>query len=219
MRHILITGSTGMIGSVILQLAMQDDSVSKITLVNRKSSGAIHPKITEIIVPNFMQVQQYLQGLPPIQVCYHCIGVYTGAVPTAEFNTITIDYTMAVVDAVHNNNAQAQFCLLSGMGADNTEKSNILFAKAKGKAENYMFSVLPNAYTLRPGYIYPVTKRKEPNIGYAIMRMIYKPISYLYANIGVSSTQLASCMYHVGITGNSEHILDNNMIRNYSHTK
>jgi len=72
---------------------------------------------------------------------------------------------------------------------------------------------LPKTYIFRPGYIYPVTPRKEPNIGYKLFRMLYKPVSAIYPNIGLTSVQLANKMFTVGLNGNNKSILENNDIR------
>ena len=109
----------------------------------------------------------------------------------------------------------ATFCFLSGQGADSSEKSRILFAKEKGIAENYLLRLqFANTYIFRPGYIYPVTPRKEPNFSYKVMRKLYKPISFIYPNIGVSSIQLANKMVSVGINGGDKIVYENKAIQN-----
>jgi len=63
---------------------------------------------------------------------------------------------------------------LSGQGADRDEKSKISFARYKGIAENYLFNkAFQQLYIFRPAYIYPVQKRKEPNLFYSSLRLIY----------------------------------------------
>ena len=214
MKNILIAGSTGMIGKLILKEALLDDSISTITIINRKPIGITHPKLREVIHTNFMNLDAVKEVFQNQHICYYCVGVYTGQVPTDEFNIITIDYTKVFANTLKALSPNAAFCFLSGQGADSSEKSKVLFAKAKGIAENYLLSLhFPETYIFRPGYIYPVEKRKEPNMGYRIFRLLYKPVSIIYPNIGLTSHQLAHKMYQVGKQGFSKTILENAEIR------
>ncbi len=97
--------------------------------------------------------------------------------------------------------------------ADSTEKSRILFAREKGIAENYLLSLNFKTHIFRPGYIYPETPRKEPNFSYKLMRVLYKPISAIYPNIGLKSTQLAAKMVEIGLLGSEKTIFENADIR------
>jgi hypothetical protein len=90
----------------------------------------------------------------------------------------------------------------------------VLFAKAKGIAENYILSLkFPHTYIFRPGYIYPVEPRKEPNLLYKIFRLLYKPLSFIYPNIGLTSLQLAQKMITVSSFGSNKVVLKNSDIR------
>ena len=46
------------------------------------------------------------------------------------------------------------------------------------------------------------------------MRKLYKPISFIYPNIGVSSIQLANKMVSVGINGGDKIVYENKAIQN-----
>ena len=55
-----------------------------------------------------------------------------------------------------------------------------MFAKDKGIAENKLFEIYGNQFhSARPGYIYPVIKRKEPNLSYTFFRVLYPVIKLL----------------------------------------
>jgi hypothetical protein len=72
-------------------------------------------------------------------------------------------------------------------------------------------------HIFRPGYIYPVTPRKEPNLMYTISRFLYPLLSRIYPNIGIPSENLAAAMVKAGLYGTSENdnpILENKDIRN-----
>ena len=215
MKKILITGSNGMIGQLVLSLCLERADVSKVISITRKKTGIQHPKLTEIIHHDFLQYNDLYELLQGIDICFYCIGVFTGQVPRDLFRTITVDFTKALGDALKLNSPAAGFCFLSGQGADSTEKSRVMFALDKGMAENYLLQLnFPHIAIFRPGYIYPVTPRIEPNFFYRLSRILYKyALNWLYPNIGVTSIQLAKAMVHIGFNGKGQNIYENKAIR------
>ncbi len=214
MKNIIITGSNGMIGKLVLENCLNREDVKTVTSITRKSIGIKHPKLFEIIHDNYLDYSKIENQLKNQDVCFYCIGVYTGQVPSAEFKKITVDFTRAFANALRKNNNETTFCFLSGQGADSSEKSSILFAREKGIAENILLNLkFKHTHIFRPGYIYPETPRKEPNWTYSLMRTLYKPISMIYPNMGVTSTQLANKMIAVGINGGNKTIFENKDIR------
>ena len=166
---------------------------------------------------DFMDYTAIEQHFDQQDACFFCIGVYTGQVPAAAFKKITVDYTHAFTSTLHKHSPQASVCFLSGAGADATAKSRILFAREKGIAENNLLRLgFAHTYIFRPGYIYPVTPRKEPNTMYSAMRWLYKPLTAIYPNMGLSSVQLANSMVAIGLKGGEKTIYENKDIRAYS---
>ena len=203
-----------MIGALVLQKCLNSNDVNIVTSIVRKASGINHPKLKEIIHPNFSDYSSISEVFKDQDIAFYCIGVYTGAVPRDEFRKITVDYTLAFAEMLRIKSDKTTFCFLSGQGADQTEKSKMMFAMDKGIAENSLQRMKFNQfYTFRPGYIYPSTPRVEPNVSYKIMKALYKPFSIIYPNIGISSENLASAIVEVGWNGYSKSILENKDIR------
>jgi hypothetical protein len=102
--------------------------------------------------------------------------------------------------------------LLSGAGADRTEKSRTSFARYKGMAENQIAKLELTFYSFRPGYIYPDEARKEPNIGYTIMKHLYPLIKLLGNKYSIRSSALANAIFNVGLYGAHQQVLENHEI-------
>lgn len=174
MKNILLAGSTGMIGNLVLQKCLQRQDVASISLISRRKTNSIHPKLLEVIHPDFLNFDAVNRYFKNIDICFYCIGVYTGTVSREEFRRITVDYTHAFTMSLKQQSPNASFCFLSGRGADQTGKTSLMFAKDKGIAENSLINLnFPHTYIFRPGYVYPVTPRKEPNLLYRFMRVVY----------------------------------------------
>ena len=72
------------------------------------------------------------------------------------------------------------------------------FARYKGEAENaLMASGFPRLYIFRPGYIYPIEPRKEPNFSYRLLRAIYPTFRTLFPNLVIRADDLARAMVDV----------------------
>jgi len=76
----------------------------------------------------------------------------------------------------------------------------LAFARYKGEAENALVAMgFPHVYLFRPGYIYPVEPRKEPNLGYRVLRTIYPVFRILFPNQAIRADALAHAMVDVVI--------------------
>lgn len=211
---VVITGSTGMVGGILLNKCLENELISEVVSLVRKATGIKHSKLTEIVVDDFLSYDNYSENFKEVDIVFYCLGVYTGALPAKDFRTITVDYPVALAKRIFLFSPNARFCLLSGQGADRTEKSTIMFARDKGAAENQLSAIgFKSFHSFRPGYIYPVTPRKEPNITYSISRIIYPIIQLLGKRFSVTSTNLAAAILYVGLNGYSKEILENKDIR------
>jgi nucleoside-diphosphate-sugar epimerase len=214
MKNVVITGTNGMIGNLILQICLKRDDITKVTSITRKPLGFYHPKLVEVIHNDFLDYSKIENDLKNQDICFYCIGVYTGQVPTDEFKKITVAYTEIFANTLRRNNKETSFCFLSGQGADGSEKSKVLFAREKGIAENILLKLeFKSIHIFRPGYIYPDIPRVEPNFMYKVMRLFYKPMKFIYPNIGVTSKKLADTMVQVAMKGGDKIIFENNEIR------
>jgi len=216
-KKIIITGATGMVGGCTLKICLANPDVSMVTAVGRSPTGVEDAKLQEVLVEDFTDYAALRWALENQDAALFCLGAYTGAVPDDFFRRITVDYTLAFGNALQEASPQAAFCFLSGQGADQTEKSRMSFARYKGAAENALLNMgFARMHVFRPGYIYPVTPRREPNLMYTISRFLYPLVKRIYPNIGISSEDLAAAMVQAGLYGTGDNvapILENKDIR------
>lgn len=209
---VLLTGATGMIGSLILEQCLASDQITEVISFVRKQSGQVHPKFTEVVVADFSNYSAHRDLFADVDAAYFCLGAYTGQVSNDVLKLITVDYAVAFARQLAISSPNAKFCLLSGAGADRTEKSKTPFALYKGMAENQIATLQLELYSFRPGYIYPVTPRKEPNFAYRLFRFLYPIVRVFGDKFSIRSTDLAAVMFHVGLNGTDINILENEAI-------
>jgi uncharacterized protein YbjT (DUF2867 family) len=213
-KKVIVVGSTGMVGGIVLQLCLHSDAIAEVIALVRKPTNTKHSKYKELVVTDFINYDNYITSFNEVDIVYYCLGVYTGAVPSAEFRIINFDYPYNFAKTIHAHSPNAVFCLLSGQGADKTEQSKIQFARDKGAIENAIAALQFSAfYSFRPGYIYPTKKRKEPNVFYRLYRSLYPIIKLLGINFSITDQQLAHTMFMVGQQGYHQSILENKEMR------
>jgi len=214
---LVIVGASGMVGGYALRYALDTASVGVVTVIGRNKLGLTHPKLKEILHQDFADCSALAQPLKGQDAAIFCLGVYTGAVPDAEFRKITVDYTIEFARVLRASSTGAAFSFLSGMGADQTGRSRVPFARYKGEAEKALLAAgFPRLYIFRPAYIYPVKPRSEPNFSYRLLRAIYPIFRRLFPNQVIPADDLARAMVDVAIRGKNEResvVLENREIR------
>ncbi|MEZ4972679.1 MAG: NAD(P)H-binding protein [Cyclobacteriaceae bacterium] len=214
--NVLIMGSTGMIGKIILRECLQSEKIRRVTTIVRKPTGVTHAKLNEVVHADYLNYDAIDYHFEQLDAAYFCIGAYTGQFPDKEFKSITVDYTKAFADVIKKASPNVTICFLSGDGADQTEKSKMSFARYKGMAENYLIQMeFKHLHLFRPGYIYPVEKRTEPNLMYQTMRFLYPMLKGILAKTSITSEELGKSMFKSGLDHDAPQVLENIQIKDY----
>ena len=201
-KSLVVVGATGMVGGYALRYALEHPAVERVTSIGRRTLGISHAKLNQVVHGDFADSSALASALSDQDGAVFCLGTYTGAVPDQELRRITVDYTIEFARVLHASSPQAAFSFLSGGGADPTGRSRLPYARYKGAAENALTAMgFPHVYLFRPGYIYPVEPRKEPNLGYRLLRAIYPAFRLLFPNQVIRADDLAHAMVNVLLRG------------------
>lgn len=204
----LILGASGMVGGEVLKACLECENIEQITAIVRRDLGVENAKLTQIIHSDFSDFSSL--DLSSFDICFYCIGTYTGSVDESEFERIICGISGAFASQLKAQNPNIAYIHLSGAGADESESSKTLFARLFGKAENHLKSLnFGRLHIFRPGYIYPVVPRKEPNVFYSAMRVLYKPIFSHFKGSSTTSQILANAMLSVALLGGEKQIYEN----------
>jgi uncharacterized protein YbjT (DUF2867 family) len=204
-KRLVVVGATGMVGGYALRYALNQPVVGGVTAIGRRALGISHPKLKGVLHRDFAHCSALAETLSSQDAAVFCLGTYTGVVSDEELHTITVDYTVEFARVFRGSSPEATFSFLSGGGADPTGRSRLAFARYKGEAENALHAAgFPRLYIFRPGYIYPVEPRKEPNVSYRLLRAIYPAFRLLLPNQVIRADDLARAMVDVAIRDTSE---------------
>jgi nucleoside-diphosphate-sugar epimerase len=81
--HVLIFGATGMIGHGVLDACLRDSSVNRVTVVGRRSTGRVHPKLIEHLKEDVSDLSGLGGELGSADACLFCLGVTSAGLDEA----------------------------------------------------------------------------------------------------------------------------------------
>lgn len=176
MSHVLITGATGMVGKGVLFACLKDSSIEKITVIGRRQLLESNPKIQEIILSDFSELNAIETKLSKVDACFHCMGVSSLGISAEDYHLKTFEYTKYLADVCFNNNPEMTFCYVSGAGTSASENSRQVWANVKGKTENYLIKKgFPSVFLFRPGIILPEDGIRSATPWYNYIYRILRP--------------------------------------------
>jgi uncharacterized protein YbjT (DUF2867 family) len=200
--RLVIVGATGMVGGHALHHALKHSRVKSVTAIVRRKLDISHPKLKEVVHPDFGNCSALADVLSAQDAAVFCLGAYTGAMSDAELRTITVDYPIEFARVLRTGSQDAALSFLSGNGADSTGRSRVPFARYKGEAENALLAAgFSRLYIFRPAYIYLVEPRKKPNFSYRLLRAIYPAFRVPFPNLVVRADELARAMVDFAVLG------------------
>lgn len=174
---VILTGATGMVGKGVLLECLDDNRIDQVLLINRSPIAINHPKIREILHPDFTDFSSVQHEFEGFDACCHCMGVSSAGISDEAYYRLTYTITEALVDAVYKASPNLLFTYVSGAGTDSIEKSSTMWARVKGKTENMILNKgFRDAYAFRPGVILPERGVKSKTKLYNSMYVLTRPI-------------------------------------------
>lgn len=203
---VIITGATGMVGEGVMFECLQNEKVSEVLIVSRRHYQVTHPKLKELIVPDFFKMGHFVEDIKGFDACFFCAGVSSVGMKEDLFTHLTYDTTLAFAKSLLEVNGNTVFTYLSGAKTDSSGKSKMMWARVKGKTERDLSRLGFKAeYNFRPGVMYPFPGQKnwKPTVKFLIriIKMI-SPKSVL------SLEQVGKAMINAVTIGYSKNILE-----------
>ncbi|QIQ21390.1 NAD(P)H-binding protein [Zophobihabitans entericus] len=162
--HLLLIGSTGLVGSHVLRLALDDSRIDHITVLSRKPLPE-HPKLQTVTV-DFKHLPEDALWWNNIDAVISTLGsTIKKAGSQEEFYKIDHDYSLTVAKLARQHNTPT-YVLNSALGAN--PESKIFYSRVKGELEQDLAKLGFTSLTfVRPGFI--GGKRTEFRLGEKIV--------------------------------------------------
>lgn len=210
--RILLFGASGMVGQGVLRECLAAPDVEEVVCVGRRPLGQQHPKLAELVQDDVTDLSALAKALPRFDACFFPLGVSSAGMGEDEYRKVTYDLTLAIARQLHAANPRMAFVYVSGAGTDSTEKGRSMWARVKGKTENDLLALFPNAYMFRPGLIRPLdgirSRTRMYNLAYAVMRPVVAVAAKVAPDSVTTTRRVGQAMLAVARGGSRERILD-----------
>jgi hypothetical protein len=212
--RVIITGTTGMVGEGVLHECLQHPETESVLVINRSSCGVTHPKLKEIIHPDFFDLSAIENQLTGYNACFFCAGVSSVGMKEPDYYKLTYTMTMHVAQTLSKLNNDTVFCYVSGAGTDSSEKGRMMWARVKGKTENDLMKLpFKKVYAFRPAFMLPTKGLKNVPSSYKYIIWIYPVVRPLFPNFFGTLKEVGQAMINVTMNGYNKQVLELKDIR------
>jgi len=206
---VIVTGATGMVGEGVMHECLLNPQVEQVLIVNRKPSGFTHPKLKEIIHADFFDLSTIADQLAGYDACYFCLGVSSVGMKELEYYKLTYTLTINFAETLVKQNANMEFCYISGASTDGTEKGNSMWARVKGKTENDLMKLpFKSVYNFRPGGMKPTKGLKNTLPYYKYFIWLYPVMRKFFPKTVSTLAELGQAMINSTLIGYDKHVLE-----------
>lgn len=204
--NVLLFGATGMVGQSVLRECLLDPEVEQVLAIGRSKTDKTHPKLTEFVHANLLDLSAIEPQLMGFDACLFCLGVSSAGMTEEKYRSITYDITLSVARTLARLNPDMTFIYVTGTGTDSTEQGRSMWARVKGKTENDLLKLpFKGAFMFRPAAILPKhgvrSKTGWYQLIYNMMRPLYPLLERGFRNSVTTSDQLGRAMLKVAKHG------------------
>ena len=201
-----------MVGKGVLLECLDSEHVTKVLSIGRSSSEVEHPKLTEIKLADFTNLDEIKDELKGYDACYFCLGISASGMKEADYAHITYDYTLNLAKTLFEINPDMTFNYVSGQGTDSSESGRTMWARVKGKTENDVMKMgFKRSFMFRPGGIIPLrgikSKTRLYQFFYDYFMWLVKLIKFISPDSVVNTTQIGLAMINATLKGYEKQIL------------
>lgn len=174
MKTALVAGSTGLIGSQLINLLLNDSRYSRIIAISRAPIELSHPKLENVVL-DFDQLKQHNQALRCKDI-FCCLGTTIKKVKTKEaFRKVDFDYPLELAKIGKELGAE-KYLLVSALGAN--KNSSIFYNRVKGEIEDAIAKIgIPTLHIFRPSLL--VGPRSEQRGGEESVKWVYRIFGFI----------------------------------------
>jgi uncharacterized protein YbjT (DUF2867 family) len=205
----IITGATGMVGEGVMHECLIHPDVEAVLVINRKTCNVQHPKLIEIIHPNFFDFSSIKDQLKNYNACFFCLGTTSVGKNEEEYTGITFNITKALADTLVKVNPDMTFTYVSGAGTDSTERGKSMWARVKGRTENYILQLgFKKAYMFRPALILPTKGLRNTLTLYKVFAPLTPLVKLLFPKYVSTLREVGLAMINAAIKGYEKKVLE-----------
>jgi nucleoside-diphosphate-sugar epimerase len=202
---IILFGATGMVGRGVLRQCLLDPGVESVLCIGRKPSGVTHPKLRDLVRADMFDFTEIAGSY---DACFFCLGVSSVGMSEANYTHLTYDLTLGWARMLAAQNPAMRFLYVSGMGTGGKS----MWAQVKGRTENDLLALLPEAIMIRLGALRPMHGETSKSYGGGLLLAILAPLwpilQWLLPNSVISTEELGRAMLLAARKGSRKRVLE-----------
>ncbi len=169
----VIAGATGLVGSGLLDLLLEDASYSRVIALSRKPLSKEHSKLVSLVL-DFDSWETISAELKADDV-FCCLGTtIRQAGSQAAFRKVDYDYPLKLAQITKAQGAR-QYLLITALGSD--KRSSIFYNRVKGEVEEAIGAVgFDSFHVFQPSML--LGERKEERGGESAGKLVMKVLGF-----------------------------------------
>ncbi len=211
--NVMLFGATGMVGQGVLRECLRDETVDNVLVIGRNSIAQTHPKLRELRRPDMFDFGGVTVELQGYNACFFCLGVSAAGMNETEYTRLTYDLTLGWAKVLARINPAMTFIYVSGAGTG----GKAMWAQVKGRTENALLELFPNAYMFRIGALRAmhgeVSRTRWTRVLYGASRPLWPLLQVLAPGTMITTEELGRAMIRVAREGAPKRVLENRDLR------
>jgi uncharacterized protein YbjT (DUF2867 family) len=204
-----------MVGQGVLQVCVEDDRLTQVLMVVRKTGeagvGQGSEKVVEMVHADFFHWSGVEERFDGYDACFFCLGTTALGKSEAEYQHVTYDLTVGVADVMAQRQSVRTFIYVSGQGTN--EHGLQMWQKVKGATENALFRLpFEWVFCFRPGFIQPMhgvrSKTGWYQAVYTVMGWMYPVLRRVASKYVTNTDEVGKAMIEVAIDGFERRVLE-----------
>jgi uncharacterized protein YbjT (DUF2867 family) len=168
----LIAGSTGLVGSSLLNLLLNNDQYSKVIVLVRKPLDISHARLEQVVYEYDRPFGDKIRA----DDVYCCLGTTIGKAGSKDaFRRVDFEYPLQIAQLAFANGTK-RFAIVTAIGSD--EKSFFFYNRVKGEVETELKKIpFEGLYIFRPSML--LGNRAEYRFGEEVGKVFMKLFDFL----------------------------------------
>lgn len=201
-----------MVGQGVLRECLRDEAIDSVLAIGRTPTGRTHTKLSELVRIDMFDFEVNDADLQGYDACFFCLGVSSAGMNEADYTRMSYDLTLGWAKVLAAINSAMTFIYVSGAGTG----GKAVWAQVKGRTENALLELLPNACMFRIGALRAmhgeISKTRWTRIIYAGFRPLWPLVRVIAPGQMITTEQLGRAMIRVARDGAPKRVLENSEI-------
>jgi uncharacterized protein YbjT (DUF2867 family) len=211
-KSALVFGATGLVGTELVSILINDERYESIIIFGRHSSGFAGGKVKEIITE--LNNKSLLEAEMTGDHVYCCLGTTIKKARTKEaFRKVDLGFPKLIAE-VASATAISKMIVISSIGA--SSKTSNFYLKTKGEMEEALTGILKNrVYFLRPSFL--LGNRSESRPGEQAGKFLMKLVGPLFRGKmkkyrAIEARTVAEAMVYIANAVEDKHVFESDEI-------